>query len=93
MNMRLSRAVSGVLTGALAVLLMAISASAAAAAARALVAPVSAGPPHPTRVAHLDLNGFFPRVTKIHVGDSVSWSINGSRAPASSRWAARCHRA
>ncbi len=26
---------------------------------------------------HLDFDGFFPTSTRIHVGDSVSWSING----------------
>jgi plastocyanin len=46
-------------------------------AALALVAPVSAGPPRPPHVRHLDFNTFFPASTKIHVGDSVSWSING----------------
>ncbi len=45
--------------------------------ARGLVAPVSAGPPKPTHVKHLDFNGFFPSATKIHIGDSVSWTING----------------
>jgi len=43
----------------------------------ALVAPVSAGPPKPLHVAHLDFNGFFPNETRIHVGDSVSFSVNG----------------
>jgi plastocyanin len=42
-----------------------------------LVAPVSAGPPKPLHVAHLEFNGFFPGETKIRVGDSVSFSING----------------
>jgi plastocyanin len=50
---------------------------ASSSAALALVAPVTAGPPRPTHVQHLDLNAFFPATTKIHVGDSVSWSING----------------
>jgi plastocyanin len=45
--------------------------------ASGLVAPVSAGPPKPTHVAHLDFNGFFPSTTKVHVGDSVSWKVNG----------------
>jgi plastocyanin len=48
-----------------------------ATSASALVAPVSAGPPKPIHVAHLDLNGFFPSVTQIHVGDSVRWTVNG----------------
>ncbi|MEA2153217.1 MAG: hypothetical protein QOI18_1450 [Solirubrobacteraceae bacterium] len=48
-----------------------------ASSASALVAPVSAGPPTPPTLKHLDLNGFFPTSTRIHVGDSVSWSING----------------
>src|ERR1700680_1251341 len=51
--------------------------TAATSSARRLVAPVTAGPPKPTHVAHLDFNGFFPTTTKIHVGDSVSWTING----------------
>src|SRR4051794_23244489 len=55
---------------AIAILLVASSAS-------GLVAPVSAGPPQRPTLKHLDLNGFFPTSTRIHVGDSVSWSING----------------
>ena len=43
----------------------------------ALMAPVSAGPPKPVKVAHLEFNGFFPGTTRIHVGDSVSFAING----------------
>ncbi len=50
---------------------------ASAGAAAAFVAPVSAGPPKPPKIAHLDFDGFFPSATQIHVGDSVSWSING----------------
>jgi plastocyanin len=42
-----------------------------------LVAPVAAGPPQPTHHKHLDLNGFFPTTTQIHVGDSVGFAING----------------
>ncbi len=49
----------------------------AAGPAAALVAPVSAGPPKPPKVAHLEFDGFFPTVTRIHVGDSVSFAING----------------
>ena len=41
------------------------------------VAPATAGPPQRPTVAHLDFDGFFPSSPKIHVGDSVSWSING----------------
>jgi plastocyanin len=52
--------------------LMAFSSSASA-----LVAPATAGPPKRPPFKHLDLDGFFPSVTQIHVGDSVSWSING----------------
>jgi plastocyanin len=48
-----------------------------AGSAFAFTAPVSAGPTAPLRVEHLDLNGFFPLRTKIHVGDSVKFSING----------------
>jgi plastocyanin len=51
--------------------------TAASSSARGLIAPVTAGPPKPTHVAHLDFNGFFPTTTKIHVGDSVSFTING----------------
>jgi plastocyanin len=54
-----------------------ITGLASSSAALALVAPVSAGPPKPLRVNHLDLNGFFPLVTRIHVGDSIGYSING----------------
>jgi plastocyanin len=50
---------------------------ASSSAALALVAPVTAGPPKPTHVKQLDFNAFFPSTTKIHVGDSVSWEING----------------
>jgi plastocyanin len=50
---------------------------AASSAALALVAPVWAGPPKPTKIKHLDFNAFFPSSTRIHVGDSVSWTING----------------
>jgi plastocyanin len=48
-----------------------------ASASAAVVVPVSAGPPKPVRAAHLDFNGFFPSATRIRVGDSVSFSING----------------
>jgi plastocyanin len=48
-----------------------------ASSASGLVAPVSAGPPAPPTLKRLDLNGFFPTSTRIRVGDSVSWSING----------------
>jgi len=47
------------------------------ASALALVVPVTAGPPKPLKLAHLEYNGFFPRITRIHVGDSVSFAING----------------
>ena len=47
------------------------------ASARGLTAPVTAGPPRQLTVKHLDFDGFFPSTTKIHVGDRVSWSING----------------
>ena len=62
-------------TAASAALVLALTA--ASSSARALIAPVTAGPPKPTHVAHLDFNGFFPSTTKIHVGDSVSWTVNG----------------
>ena len=45
--------------------------------AAALVAPVTAGPPKRPPLKHLDFNGFFPSTTRIHVGDSVSWQLNG----------------
>jgi plastocyanin len=48
-----------------------------ASASAAVVVPVSAGPPKPARAAHLDFNGFFPSTSRIHVGDSVSFAING----------------
>ena len=48
-----------------------------ASASAAVVVPVSAGPPKPARAAHLEFDGFFPSVTRIHVGDSVSFAING----------------
>ncbi len=48
-----------------------------AAPASALFAPVSAGPPKQPSLAHLDFDGFFPGATRIHVGDSVSFAING----------------
>src|SRR5712691_4668679 len=62
---------AGLLTTALAV------SWASAGIAVALKAPVSAGPPKPPGLKHLDFNGFFPSATEIHVGDSVSWAING----------------
>ncbi len=68
-----SRRIAGVTVGATVALLMCLTAS----QAWALVAPVSAGPPKPPRAAHLDFDGFFPSTTRIHVGDSVSWAING----------------
>lgn len=57
--------------------LAACAAWAGAGSALAFTAPVSAGPTAPPKVEHLDLNGFFPFKTKIHVGDSVTFSING----------------
>ncbi|MEA2202012.1 MAG: hypothetical protein QOI89_2608 [Solirubrobacteraceae bacterium] len=72
--MRLRRII-GVLAAAS--LAMVVGLPAAGSAARGLVAPVSAGPPQPLPVKHLDLNGFFPGTTQIHVGDSVRFSING----------------
>jgi plastocyanin len=54
-----------------------VSVMAGSAGASGLIAPVSAGPPKRPHLKHLDFNGFFPTITKIHVGDSVSWSING----------------
>ncbi len=54
-----------------------LTGGASASYAAGLTAPVSAGPPQPLHAKHLDLDGFFPGITRIHVGDSVSWSING----------------
>jgi plastocyanin len=48
-----------------------------AGSASAFVAPDSAGPPKRPSLPHLDLDGFFPSVAAIHVGDSVSFAING----------------
>ncbi|HWX96101.1 MAG TPA: hypothetical protein VNZ01_04545 [Solirubrobacteraceae bacterium] len=73
--MRIKRRVWGATTAAS--VLAVIGSLASSSAAAALVAPVTAGPPRPTHVNQLDLNAFFPATTKIHVGDSVSWSING----------------
>lgn len=56
---------------------VALGSLAASTPALGLVASVSAGPPKPLKVAHLDYNGFFPTTAKIHVGDSVSFAING----------------
>ena len=72
--MRIGRGLSAVTGAAMAVVL---GLGASSAAAKVITAPVSAGPPKPLHLAHLDLNGFFPSTTTIHVGDSVSWSING----------------
>jgi plastocyanin len=63
---------SAVAAGACA-LVLALAAGSAAAA----VAPVSAGPPKPAKQFGLDFNGFFPSSTRIHVGDSVRFAING----------------
>jgi plastocyanin len=46
-------------------------------AAFAFTAPVSAGPTKPIKIEHLDLDAFFPARTRIHVGDSIRFSING----------------
>ncbi len=61
----------------LAIAVFGLSLLATAAPAAALVAPVTAGPPKLPHLRHLDFNGFFPSTTKIHVGDSVSWQVNG----------------
>jgi plastocyanin len=73
--MLITRRVWGIATTASAVAAIALLASSSS--ALALVAPVSAGPPKPANVNQLDFNAFFPSTTRIHVGDSVSWSING----------------
>src|ERR1700730_802202 len=73
--MRVTKRVSAI--AAAASVLALIGSLASSSAALALVAPVTARPPRPTHVKHLDLNAFYPATTKIHVGDSVSWSING----------------
>jgi plastocyanin len=69
------RRVSAIATAAATLAL--IASLALSSSAVALVAPVSAGPPKPPHVQRLDFDAFFPSTTKIHVGDSVSWSING----------------
>jgi plastocyanin len=56
---------------------VAVACGLTATSAMALVAPVTAGPPKPVKVAHLEFNGFFPSATRIHVGDSVSFAVNG----------------
>ena len=55
---------------------VAVALTSPAGAAR-YVAPATAGPPQRPSVAHLDFDGFFPSTTKVHVGDSVSWQLNG----------------
>jgi plastocyanin len=65
-----------VIATAMSVLALMVS-LASSSAALALVAPVSAGPLKPTHVQQLDFDSFFPSTTKIHVGDSASYSING----------------
>jgi plastocyanin len=72
--MAVRRTLPGAVTGVLVVVLVSLLSSSSA---LALVAPATAGPPRPPRLRHLDLNAFFPATTKIHVGDSVSWSIHG----------------
>lgn len=71
--MRISRGVLTVTAVAWAGVLGGLSASSASAS----VAPVSAGPPAPTHAKQLDFDAFFPSTTQIHVGDSVSWKVNG----------------
>src|SRR5882724_7402703 len=70
---RLHRSVTAAAACAAAIAALALTAG----SAMALTAPVSAGPPKPTRIAHLDMNGFFPSTTRVHVGDSISFAING----------------
>jgi plastocyanin len=72
--MRAFSRVSGAMAGAASVVLLVALTSAPASA---LVAPVSAGPPKPPKAAHLDFNGFFPSANRVHVGDSISFAING----------------
>ncbi len=72
--MQTRRWMSGIVAAAAAVFVGVFAGSAGAAE---LVAPASAGPPQRPHLNHLDFNGFFPTITKINVGDSVSWSING----------------
>jgi plastocyanin len=71
--MRARSRILRVTTGAAIALLLGVLAGPAS----ALVAPVSAGPAKPTKLAHLDFDGFFPGATRIRVGDSVSFAING----------------
>jgi plastocyanin len=72
MGIRRRRALTG-MTGAAVAVFCGLTAT----SAMALVAPVTAGPPKPVKVAHLEFNGFFPSATRIHVGDSVSFAVNG----------------
>jgi plastocyanin len=71
-TLRIGRAVSAAMTLTGLALMLAPQAG-----ARGLTAPVTAGPPLPLTAKHLDLDGFFPATTRIHVGDRISWSING----------------
>jgi plastocyanin len=71
--MAVRRTISGAIAGLASASLLALT----AASATALVAPVSAGPPKPPKPAHLDFNGFFPSASRIHVGDSIKFAING----------------
>jgi plastocyanin len=73
--MRIKRVVSAFAIAASAAI--AVGVGAPSALAGGLVAPVTAGPPKPPHLAHLELNGFFPSTTVIRVGDSVRCSING----------------
>jgi plastocyanin len=72
--MGVSRRMLGVVSGTA---LTVLAAWGMAGSALGFVAPVTAGPPKAPGVAHLDFDGFFPASTEIHVGDKVSWSING----------------
>lgn len=39
--------------------------------------PVTAGPAYKLSYRHLDLDGFYPAATRVHVGESISFAING----------------
>lgn len=47
------------------------------AGATAAVAPVVAGPAAKPKLQHLDFDAFFRKAVKIHVGDTVRWTIDG----------------
>lgn len=57
--------------------LLASAAWGGAGTAFGLTAPVSAGPTKEPKIGNVDFDGFFPYRTRIHAGDSVSFTIGG----------------